>query len=96
MFGHLAYLADKDIMRPYRLNETLLDDQLRSRVFIIHNVLAQVQGSPSEATLKNFRSWKLEFYEEISYIRTLLQPEELLYRKGILSRPFDTPIGGSP
>jgi hypothetical protein len=92
-FGRLAYEADKDVMRPYRMNETRLDDQLRGRIFIIHSALAQVQGSPSEATLKNFRDWKSDFYKEISDIRILLRPEQILYRKGIINSPFDS-VGG--
>ena len=60
-FGRLAYEADKDIMRPYRINEARLDDQLRGRILIIHNALAQVQGSPSERTLNNFSELEVEF-----------------------------------
>lgn len=92
-FGRLAYEADKDVMRPYRINETRLDDQLRGRILRIHNLLAQVQGRPSDRTLKNFRDWKLNFYKEISDIRKLLKPEQILYRKGIISSPFDA-LGG--
>lgn len=92
-FGRLAYEADKDVMRPYRINETRLDEELGGRILVIHNLLAQVQGSPSERTLKNFRDWKSNFYKEISEIRELLRPEQILYRKGIISSPFDA-LGG--
>jgi len=92
-FGRLASEADNDVMRPFRNNETRLDEELRGRIWIIHSVLDQVGGSPREATLKNFRDWKSNFFKEISGIRRLLRPEQILYRTGIISSPFDIPGG---
>ncbi len=90
-FRRLAYEADKNVMRPFRINEPLLDDQLRRRIILIHDVLDQVHDNPSEATLKNFRDWKSNFYKEVSDIRELLRPEQILYRKGIIDSPTNAP-----
>jgi hypothetical protein len=93
-FGRLADEADKRVMRAYRKGKPLLDDQLEARILGIHNALAQVQNSPSEVTLKNFRDWKSKFYEEISDIGKLLRPEQILYRRRLISRPFKARSGG--
>ncbi len=93
-FAKIALKADNDVMRPFRKYQPLLDKQTIDKIYYIHDILAQFQDNPSPDAIESFRSWKAEFYNEISDARDILQPELILYRKGIIGRAPYKPQGG--
>lgn len=93
-FAKIALKADNDVMRPFRKFQTLLDKQTMAKIYYIHNILAQFQDNPSPEAIERFRSWKAEFFENIDDTRDILQPEQILKRKGIISSVPYEPQGG--
>lgn len=84
MVGRLASKIDGDVMRPLRKYEALLDNLTRAKIFEIHNVIAQLRGNPSPATIGNFKSFRNDFYGLIEEARELLKPSDVLSRTGII------------
>jgi hypothetical protein len=82
--GNLASSVDKDVMMPFRKYETLVDDQTRSKIYQIHNLIAQLRGNPSSEAIANFRSVKGEFFRLTEEARVLLRPSGLLARSGVV------------
>ncbi len=93
-FAKIASKADNDVMRPFRKYQTLLDKQTMDKIYYIHNILAQFQDNPSPEAIERFRSWKAEFFANIDDTRNVLQPEQILKRKGIISSVPYEPQGG--
>jgi hypothetical protein len=84
--GRLASRVDGEVMRPLRKYEALLDERTRAKVYEVHNVIAQLRGSPSPETVKNFKSFRNDFYALIEEARKLLKPTGILSRTGIINR----------
>lgn len=93
-FAKIALKADNDIMTPFRRYQPLLDEQTSNKIYYIHNILAQFQDNPNPDTIEHFRNWKTKFFDTISDARTLLQPEQILKRKGIIGSVSYEPQGG--
>jgi hypothetical protein len=81
--GRLASKVDGEVMSPLRKHEALLDERTRAKIFEIHNVIAQLRGSPSSATISNFRNFRNDFYGLIEEARELLKPSGVLSRTEI-------------
>lgn len=93
-FAKIALKADNDVMVPFRRYQPFLDEQTMNKIFYIHNILAQFQDTPSPGAIERLRNWKAEFYENIDGARALLQPEQILKRKGIIgSVPYESQGG---
>jgi hypothetical protein len=83
--GRIASRIDGEVMGPLRKYEALLDDQTRAKIYQVHNVIAQLRGNPSPATIDNFKNFRNEFFGLIEEARELLKPTGVLSRTGISS-----------
>ena len=81
--GRLASKVDGEVMSPLRKHEALLDERTRAKIYEIHNVIAQLRGTPSPATISNFKSFRNDFYGLIEEARELLRPSAVLSRTEI-------------
>jgi hypothetical protein len=71
------------VMGPLRKYEALVDERTRSKIYEIHNWIAQLRGHPSSVTIDNFKSLRNDFYRLIEEARELLKPSGVLTRTGI-------------
>lgn len=78
--GMMAAKIDKELMSPLRKYEALLDETTRTKIYEIHNVVAQLRENPSTTTINNFKSFRDDFYRLIEEARVLLRPSEVLSR----------------
>jgi hypothetical protein len=81
--GDLAATVDREVMRPLRKYEALVDEQTRNKIYEIHNLVAQLRGDPSADAINNFKSLRNDFYRLIEEARELLKPSGVLTRAGI-------------
>jgi hypothetical protein len=93
-FAKIALEADNDVMTPFRKYQVLLDKQTQNKIYHIHNILVQLQDNPSPDTIKRFRDWRAEFYNQINDARDILRPELILYRNGIIGSASYKSHGG--
>jgi hypothetical protein len=81
--GRLASRVDGEVMRPLRKYEALLDEETRAKVYQVHNVIAQLRGTPSAETIDKFKNFRNQFYSLIEEAREVLKPTGVLSRTGI-------------
>jgi hypothetical protein len=85
-FSESVEKADNELMKPLRQFEAKLDDDTKSKIFLIHNILAQFYPYASPEAIKSFKSRKGEFYRLIDEAIKALRPDQILNRLGVVSR----------
>jgi hypothetical protein len=93
-FAKIASKAYNDVKTPFDKYQYLLDEQTRNKIYSILNILDQFRDNPSPEAIELFRSRKAEFFANIDDTRKILQPEQILKRKGIISSVPYEPHGG--
>lgn len=85
-FKKIVAQADNELMAPLRKYQAKLDDETKSKIFLVHNILAQYYPDATDAAIEGFKQRKSEFYAHIDDAIKTLRPDLILQRLGVVSR----------